>query len=89
MMSYSRSKAGGGEREVIRGGGTWGRRVTVTGGLGSGAVPEALTLGVSVVSMRDTAEPLLPCRVPDLGREGQTVRSGKALCSAEKTLAVV
>lgn len=71
MMSHSRSKAGGGERErVIRGGGTWGRRVTVTGGLGSGAVPEALTLGVSVVSMRDTRNrPALPC---PRSREGRT-----------------
>lgn len=58
-------------------------------GWGSGELPEALTLGVSVVSVGDTAEPLLPCGVPDLGREGQTVRSGQALCWAEKTLVVV
>lgn len=51
-------------------------------------MPEALTLGVSVISMGHTAEPLLPCRVPDLGRGGQTVRSGQALCWAEKILVV-
>ena len=33
VMSYNRSKAGGGERGHA-GWGTWGRRVTVTSGLG-------------------------------------------------------
>lgn len=35
---------------------------------------EGLTLGISVISMGDTAEPLLPGCIPDLGRDGQTVR---------------
>lgn len=39
---------------------------------GEGAgVREGLTLGVSVISVGDAAEPLLPCGVPDLGRDGQ------------------
>lgn len=36
------------------------------------------TLGISVVSVGDTTEPLLPGGVPDLGREGHTVRGGQA-----------
>lgn len=37
-----------------------------------------LTLGISVVSVGDTAEPLLPGGVPDLGRDGHTVRRRQA-----------
>lgn len=35
---------------------------------------ERLTLGISVISMGDTAESLLPGCIPDLGRHGQIVR---------------
>lgn len=35
---------------------------------------EGLTLGISVISVGDTAESLLPGCIPDLGRHGQLVR---------------
>lgn len=39
---------------------------------------QGLTLGISVVSVGDTAEPLLPGGVPDLGRDGHRVRRRQA-----------
>lgn len=45
-------------------------RVGITGGLGAGG----LTLGISVISMCDTAESLLPGCIPDLRRDRQMVR---------------
>lgn len=50
-----------------------------------------LTLGISVVSVGDTAEPLLPGGVPDLGRDGHTVRRRQVLGQwwAEETRVVV
>lgn len=58
--------------------GTWGRRVDITSGLGGGDwVQAGLTLGISVISMGNAAEPLLPCGIPDLGRDGRKVRRGQ------------
>lgn len=89
VMSYSRSKATG-DREITQG--TWGRRMGVTSGLGEGAGgQEGLTLGISVISVGDTVEPLLPGRVPDLGRNGQTIKGSRVQKPswAEGTHAVV
>ena len=66
VMSYSRSKAAGGKRAH-------------TGDVGRKAghykwAWEGLTLGISVVSMGDAAEPLLPGGIPDLGRDRKMVR---------------
>lgn len=69
VMSYSRSKAGGGERGHT---GDLGQK----DGWGGRWAAGGLTLGISVISVGDTAEALLPCGVPDLGRKGQTLRSG-------------
>lgn len=69
-----------------------GQKGDVTGGLGEAVgVHEGLTLGISVISMGDTAEPLLPCGVPDLGRDGQMVRrsQGAETALAEGTHAVI
>lgn len=59
------------------------------GGGGGGGAREGPTLGISVISVGDTAEPLLPCGVPDLGRDGQMVRRGQGLCWAEESHVVV
>lgn len=66
VMSYSRSKAAGGKRDH-------------TGDVGQKAghcewAGEGLTLGISVIGVGNAAEPLLPGGIPDLGKDGQTVR---------------
>lgn len=48
--------------------GTQSSSMGATEGLGEEWRALGLTLSISVVSMGDTAEPLLPCGVPDLGR---------------------
>ena len=52
---------------------------------------EGLTLGIPIISVGDTAEPLLPGGVPDLGRDRHTVRlrQGQGLWWAEETQVVV